>query len=383
MFLLLSVVCPGGAAVCSIMGSQLVCTVAVGCLGDESEEQCFIFNPLYPDGYNYAAGVRFPIHGEGFVEGDIVTLTQMQDGMCTDITFSAQATLTDQGAYILIPCDFISGDYSVSVSRAASRQVLGTAKMHMVDSLREPAKTVAHRGWWTKDEGTCENSCASLRNALQGAFYCSETDVYITTDGHLIINHDDTRSGIKLAASTYDQVKDLTLSNGEKLPQLSDFIDIMRNEYPDSPTKLIIELKQGTPDLANAAVQAVHNAGIQDRVEYISFHLNACKYVRQADPAAVVSYLATTEVSTVKQNDLQGLDFNYRSFLNEPSLISQAHEQGLFVDVWTVNDVSTMLRLNSMGVDFITTNYPDQAQRIIQWYQEITATDAAVSLGVN
>ena len=42
-----------------------------------------------------------------------------------------------------------------------------------------------------------------------------------------------------------------------------------------------------------------------------------------------------------------------------PALVRRAHDAGLRVDVWTVNDEADMRRLLSWGVDGIMTDHPD------------------------
>ena len=247
------------------------------------------------------------------------------------------------------------------------------ADSRSVDTLsgsqtHKPTQAVAHQGWHTKDGGTSHNSCTAVRNAFAAGFYGCEIDVHQTTDGHIIVNHDASIGGVTINLSTYDQVKDLTLSNGEHLPQLSDLLAIMTDEYPDSPTKLVIELKVNantdTLRLARSVVQAVRDAGLQDRVEYISFGLSACRYLRAADPTAVVQLLTAMPPAVARDNDLQGIDYNYKAYLNNPTWISEARQMGLIINVWTIDDEATIAQFCGLGVDYITSNYPDLVQQI-------------------
>ena len=53
----------------------------------------------------------------------------------------------------------------------------------------------------------------------------------------------------------------------------------------------------------------------------------------------------------------------YRDLTEEA--LAEAHAQGLRVEVWTVNDIDEMLRLARLGVDGITTDYPDRALAVL------------------
>ncbi len=118
------------------------------------------------------------------------------------------------------------------------------AKKEVAQMLAERQKSkpgvVAHRGYYAT-EGAAQNSLAALKNAQNLNLYGSETDVWLTTDGHLMLNHDQDYQGVVIQNSTYDQVKNLTLSNGEKMPQLQDFLKQLTDK--SKTTKLFIEVK--------------------------------------------------------------------------------------------------------------------------------------------
>ena len=327
---------------------------------------------VYPDGHNFVEGSYFPIYSKDFEEGDVITLTP--NGSTTPAA-SGTATIIAKGGKIKLPAIFDSGTYTVKVSRGELTQELGTTTLTKATKMPKPARAVAHRGWYTKGGGTSQNSRQAVRNAFGAGFYGCEIDVHQTTDGYIMVNHDFSIGGVTINLSTYDQVKDKTLSNGEKIPQLSDLFAVMKDEYPDSPTKLVIELKVNantdTLRLANSVVQAVKDAGLQDRVEYISFGLSACKYVRQADPTAFVQLLDTQAPTVVKNNDLQCLDYGYTNFLNNPTWIDQAEQMGLYLNAWTIDDKAYMVRFNNLGVDYITSNYPEIVQQLYELFKDM------------
>ena len=56
-------------------------------------------------------------------------------------------------------------------------------------------KVIAHRGAW-KNTGTPQNSIASLKAAIALGCAGSETDVHMTADSALVINHDPEWGGL-------------------------------------------------------------------------------------------------------------------------------------------------------------------------------------------
>ena len=143
-----------------------------------------------------------------------------------------------------------------------------------VASLQAQSGTqiVAHRGYW-KTEGSAQNSIASLEKAIEIGCRGSEIDLILTTDGVLVLHHDDAIAGKRVDASTYAEIKDVKLSNGESLPTFDAFLAVARKQ---KGTKPIIEIKphqtkQKEDAAVRAALDAVRRAGMNKRVEYISF----------------------------------------------------------------------------------------------------------------
>lgn len=227
-------------------------------------------------------------------------------------------------------------------------------------------KVIAHRGHW-KMEGAAQNSRESLQNALDLQIYGSETDIWLTADGHLMVNHDPTFKGVNIQQATYKECKALVLDNGEHMPQLKDFLKMLKKSK--SPTKLIIEIKshatlERNREAARKTLQEIMKYGMADRVEYISFNMDVCKELIRLDSHAKVAYLRGN-VSPEELHKLRftGLDYHYSAFRQHPEWIRQAHELGLTVNAWTVDEPATIQEMSEAGVDFITTNNPIEAMQ--------------------
>lgn len=234
---------------------------------------------------------------------------------------------------------------------------------------RPVTQTVAHRGEW-RSEGSAENSRASLQRALDMQVWGSEIDVWLTTDGHVMVNHDPTFQGISLQDTTYKACKRLTLSNGEKMPQLQDLLKLMRRSQ--SPTCLVLEVKkhrspQRSRDCAAAAVEAVRKEGLLDRTVFISFSIEACQTIHELLPDASVSYLTgdRTPVELYRLG-INGIDYNITHLRQHPEWVEQAHRLNMSAGVWTVDSEADMLEMQQLGVDFITTNEPARCERLLR-----------------
>lgn len=242
----------------------------------------------------------------------------------------------------------------------------------MTACSEKPAEpqVVAHRGYW-KTEGSAQNSIASILNAGRIAAYGSEFDVNLTCDGALVVNHDFTYHGLKIYENTLADLRcdTLRLSNGEIIPTLDEYLEASK-QYPEM--KLVFELKsEGDPQYEAVAlpacVEAITRLGVADRVEFISFSLSACKEFARLMPKNIVEYLGgEIAPAELHKMGITGIDYEYNVFYEHPEWIGEAHKLGMVVNTWTVNQEEDMRKLLELGVDQITTNEPELAQRVIK-----------------
>ena len=309
-------------------------------------------------------GKTYTIFGNGFESTDRLEMTTSANA-----PVEVSATVTEKGLVLTLPEEFSTGTYRFVLHRGEQQQTLGNATLTVVESMPKGAEIIAHRGHWTA-EGAVQNSRASLQAAMDINAYGSETDVWITTDDHLMINHDRTFNGVTICESTYDQCKDLTLGNGEKMPQLQDFLDMVKSAT-DNETRLVIEVKDhGTKTLddraAEATVKAVEEAGMKgdEKIKYISFSQDACKKIIALEPEAEVAFICANANSALTPQALHnqgyhGFDYEIGLLRNNLRWIREAHDLGMIVNVWTVNSASDIIEMMRQGVDFVTTNDPE------------------------
>ncbi|MBQ8047801.1 MAG: glycerophosphodiester phosphodiesterase [Prevotella sp.] len=233
-------------------------------------------------------------------------------------------------------------------------------------------QVVAHRGHWDV-EGAAQNSRRSLQNACDLGLYGSEIDIWLTKDGHLFVNHDADYDGVTLQDATAEECRKLVLKNGEHMPELKDMLKIVKKS--PSPTKLIIEVKECrtlAQNLASAraTVKAVRKAGVRNKVEYISFSLAVCVEILRLDPEAQVAFLDgwRKDVGLTPEDlhklGITGIDYHLSVFRNHPDWVAECHRLGMITNVWTVSDDDELREFRDMGIDFLTTNTPVDAQRI-------------------
>jgi glycerophosphoryl diester phosphodiesterase len=230
-------------------------------------------------------------------------------------------------------------------------------------------KVIAHRGAW-KQNHLPENSVASLKQAIALGCEGSETDVHMTADSFLVINHDNEWGGLTIQKNTLADVREKKLSNGELLPLLKDFLSTIKQQRN---TKLILEIKPSVRgrEWGDATVRKIVGMVREMKVEpwivYISFDYEMLKEVLRLEPSANTQYLKGDKTpEQLKQDGIKGADYHYSVFQKHPEWIQSAKENGIDLNAWTVNKQKTMNLLLSEGFDFITTNEPELLFQVIE-----------------
>ena len=205
------------------------------------------------------------------------------------------------------------------------------------------------------------NSLAAFKNSLDKNIYGTEFDVYETSDKVLVINHEAKYNGSTIADNTYDKLNVTTLSNGEGIPRLEDFI----NAYIESnrKVKMIIDLKAcNVYDVIELLEQyeVIHNA------IFISFSQAQCDQLVGKGYGKITQYLGG-DITPQEASDAGygGINYSYDVFDRHPEWIREAQALGLDIGVWTINDFKSMLRYIEKGA-IVTT---DLTTEFINEYQ--------------
>jgi glycerophosphoryl diester phosphodiesterase len=230
-----------------------------------------------------------------------------------------------------------------------------------------------------------ENTLVAFENGLSTGADGIEFDVRLSRDGVPVLMHDPTLERTTNATGPVDQRTAAELAaldaghrferdgafpfrgRGIGVPALQDVLDRHRD------TALIIELKSADARLARAVVDEIHAAGAIGRVTVGSFQKGALEAVRALDPA-----IRTGADMDDVRNSVEGVaaqaafeilqvpEVHAGIRIVTPAFIAKAHEAGIPVTVWTVNDEDDMRRLLDWGVDGLITDRPDLAVPIVR-----------------
>ena len=248
---------------------------------------------------------------------------------------------------------------------------------------RRRPRVYAHRGGSALGP---ENTIAAFDIGLAAGADGLELDVHLSADGIPVVMHDPTldrttdATGL-LSAKSADELARVDAGyrftngtggapfrgQGIGVPTL---IDVLRR-YPGVPT--IVELKVDTEDCGIRVAQAVCEADATDRVCLAGFGLRSARGARQALPSAGASACQVEvrralhcswvgwPVGTVAYHGYQVPERSGWLRVVSRRFVRQAHQAGLAVEVWIVDEPPDMERLLAWGVDGLISNRPDLA----------------------
>ncbi|WP_348797235.1 glycerophosphodiester phosphodiesterase family protein [Flavobacterium adhaerens] len=234
---------------------------------------------------------------------------------------------------------------------------------------------VAHRGAWKKNN-LPENSIAALRHAIDLKLPGSEFDVWRTVDDSLIINHDSHYNKMLIETTNYNDLVRFTLSNGEKLPTLYEYI--LEGKRNNKHTLLVCEIKPSEISKERGKETALKTVALIKKMKadkvtcYISFDYGILKQIRAVDSKTSLQYLeGNKSPKEIKQDGISGVDYHYSVFKKHPEWIKEAKEKDVILNVWTVNDVVDMDWVIQHEFNYITTNEPEILKNRIKHKKQI------------
>jgi glycerophosphoryl diester phosphodiesterase len=227
--------------------------------------------------------------------------------------------------------------------------------------IRTPV--VAHRGAW-KHTGAPQNSLASLTKAIEMGCAGSEFDIHMSSDSGLFINHDPHFNGVSLEQASSAELQKLQLTNGETLGTLREFLELGMRQ---NRTRLVLEIKPSavSPErgiaTARKVAELVRSMNAEAWCDYISFDYEICRELTRLAPYALVAYLKGDKTpAQVAADGIPGIDYHYSTAQKNPALLSEARDNRLSINMWTVNDNALQDWLLAEKINFITTDEPEQ-----------------------
>jgi glycerophosphoryl diester phosphodiesterase len=238
---------------------------------------------------------------------------------------------------------------------------------------------IAHRGASGNGHAP-ENTLAAFQEAINIGVDCVECDVHCTKDDQIVVIHD---SSLNRTTNMKGFIKEMTLSEirnadagswfdqkfkEERIPTLKELLELTKGNVIT-----VIEIK--ADNITDKVIRDVETSEAISEVVIQSFYPAAVKAVHEIKPEIPKALLVGGAIPIRRLTSILELIHNVSkigaSMLNlssniiTPKLVKESHKRGISVWAWTVDDEIEMKKLEDMGVDGITSNYPARLKSTI------------------
>lgn len=207
---------------------------------------------------------------------------------------------------------------------------------------------------------------SAFAKAVSLGYRYVETDVHASRDGVLFAFHDDDllrTCGVNAKINDLDssEVAAITVEGSEHIPTLSELVTTWPN--------LRINIDCKADPAVEPLIAAIRQHDLYDRVCIGSFSDRRLKSIREACGPRLCTSMGPKEVAMLRLRSWtksQGRDLAPLAAQVPPRqgplpivdkrFVTHAHELGLHVHVWTIDDRSEMHELLDLGVDGIMTD---------------------------
>ena len=248
----------------------------------------------------------------------------------------------------------------------------------------------AHRGASLRAP---ENTLEAFRLAAESGAGGLELDAHMTSDGHIVVIHDDSvdrttddsgfvRDMTLREVQSFDAGYRFTPDGGATYPyrgrevRVPELGEIFR-EFPGH--RINIDIKEAQPGVEAALLNTIYDAGAEDRTLVVSEALTIIDRFRKLSGGGISTGASWREIAVFHRLSmlrLEGfLDPSYDALqvpveyrgrkIVTPRFVQAAHNRGVRVDVWTIDDPAEMRRLLDLGVDVVMTNRPEVLEEVL------------------
>jgi glycerophosphoryl diester phosphodiesterase len=243
---------------------------------------------------------------------------------------------------------------------------------------------LAHRGASARAP---ENTLEAFRLAVQSGAGGLELDVHLTRDGHVVVVHDPTldrttNTSGAVAGMTLDELREadagynFSPDGGDTHPyrglelRIPTLADVLR-KFPG--VVLNIDMKADRPGIEAAVLEALRETGAVGRALVVSSRLGSVRRFRRISGGYISTGASRSETglfylfSNLRLErflrpayDALQVPLSHRGLpLVTRRFVQAAHDVGVRVDAWTINEAEEMRRLLDLGVDVIMTDRPE------------------------
>lgn len=244
----------------------------------------------------------------------------------------------------------------------------GLSMSEKIEAYRKKEiSVVGHRG---ASGYELENTLRSFARAIDMGVDMIELDVHLCASGELVVFHDEKVDRITngqgyIADKTLEQLKQLDLSDGQKIPTLAEVFDLVDR-------KVIIDIELKGADTALPVAELItyyveHKNWSYEDFFVTSFNHHELLFFKLQCPMVsvgpILSGLPLLLAKFAEQVCAHAVVLD-KKYINA-AIVDDAHNRGKKVYVFTVNEIDDIELMYNLGVDGIISDYPDRVQAVL------------------
>lgn len=219
-------------------------------------------------------------------------------------------------------------------------------------------KVLGHRGCAGLEP---ENTLLAFKKAIDLGVDLIEFDVRMTKDRKLVVIHDEKVDRVSdgqglVRDFTLKEIKKLDLKKKEKIPTLEEAIDFLKDKKP----KIVIEIKE--PETFDEILKIVKKKKLENKVLIVSFWPEVLRKIKEINPKIETGFLFRIKpknlISLLKRIKVDGIGVHYS--IADENLVKICRQNNLKINVWTVNEPKDIERMIELGVNIISSDYPNR-----------------------
>lgn len=225
-----------------------------------------------------------------------------------------------------------------------------------------------------------ENSMAAFQSAINIGYRYLETDVHLTSDGHVIAFHDDVLDRVtnlsgQISNTPLSIIKGALIDGKSEIPLLKELL----SEFPTARFNIDPKSDRVAEPLADAikdtgSVSRVCVSSFSDRRNQTISRLvgnNLCMGIGPSGIARIRVGKFTSN-SSISNGQCVQVPVTMKGVpLITETFIQRVHSMGKVIHAWTINEPDEMNRLLDLGVDGIMTDKPQVLKDVLvhrnQW----------------
>lgn len=221
---------------------------------------------------------------------------------------------------------------------------------------------VGHRG---ASGHAPENTIYGFERGIELGADVIEFDVRKSADDELVVIHDETVDEVtdgegRVDELTVSELHELDAGDGATIPTYEETLEFFADETVD------IRVEQKVPEIGDRLMRGIDEYSLNGRTSCVSFDPGSIREIVQSSAGEGVERSLTTGspddsfFESAEELGCTWVSMSYSSVTEE--LVERAHDQGLNVGLFTLNEPSEITEALELNPDYLCSDYPDRVR---------------------